>query len=171
MDTNKVRIAAIGLSDIVDLAEVHVKAWRETYLGLLPQSFLDALSIDRRAETWRQIVSAPVPDSICLGVWVDDRLVGFMHAGPVGSPVLGSDLELKSIYLLQAVQGAGLGKKLMGEFIRFAQSRGKSRASLLVLKGNRTAGFYEKLGWRRGPEFELDFNGAKYMQNSYVLDL
>jgi hypothetical protein len=35
------------------IAEVHVKSWRAAYRDLLPQDFLQGLSVDRREQQWQ----------------------------------------------------------------------------------------------------------------------
>ena len=48
--TSDIQIVPVGPSDAADLAHVHVKAWRETYRGLLPQGYLDRMSLDAHAQ-------------------------------------------------------------------------------------------------------------------------
>src|SRR5580704_12434528 len=46
-------IVPAGPGDAVDLAKVHVASWRETYPGLLPQVYLDRMSVMAHARRWR----------------------------------------------------------------------------------------------------------------------
>jgi GNAT superfamily N-acetyltransferase len=164
------QLAVIEENSARKLAEVHVKSWQETYQGLLPQSVLESFSIEQRTKMWTQILKKVDPETVCLGVWIGNQLVGFMHAGPVRSSVEGSDIELYALYLLKDAQGLGLGRELMSQFYEFARARNSTRASLLILKGNPTETFYVKSGWRRGPEFDLKLNGLTFKENCYVLD-
>jgi hypothetical protein len=41
------------LEDARTIAEVHVKSWRAAYKQLLPQEFLQSLSVDRREQQWQ----------------------------------------------------------------------------------------------------------------------
>jgi hypothetical protein len=42
------------VADLASIAEVHVRAWQETYVGQLGQGYLDGLSIDDRTRTWQE---------------------------------------------------------------------------------------------------------------------
>ena len=44
-------------SDAYALAEMHVAAWQVAYRGLLPDDFLDGLTVAARAERWQQILT------------------------------------------------------------------------------------------------------------------
>ena len=43
--------------DAAGIATTHVASWRAAYRGLLPQSLLDDLSVDRRTEQWREAIA------------------------------------------------------------------------------------------------------------------
>ena len=38
------------------IATVHVRSWRSAYTGLLPDGYLESLSVDRGASMWEEIV-------------------------------------------------------------------------------------------------------------------
>jgi hypothetical protein len=40
------------LRDAAGIAAVHVASWQEAYRGLLPQEYLESLSVRDRIETW-----------------------------------------------------------------------------------------------------------------------
>lgn len=42
--------------DALGIAITHVRAWQSTYKGLLPNAYLDSLSIEDRAEYWKGIL-------------------------------------------------------------------------------------------------------------------
>jgi hypothetical protein len=47
-----------GVADAVAIAAVHV-AWRETYVGIVPLQVLAGLSVDRRTDVWRRLLTDP----------------------------------------------------------------------------------------------------------------
>ena len=63
--TMVVRLAT--LADAEAIARVHVLTWQTAYRGLVPDDFLDALAIDRRTETWRNMLGDARPGE---PVWV-----------------------------------------------------------------------------------------------------
>lgn len=47
------------LSDARQIAEVHVSAWQSAYGGLLPETFLDSLSVEKSELAWTAHLAAP----------------------------------------------------------------------------------------------------------------
>jgi ribosomal protein S18 acetylase RimI-like enzyme len=103
------------LADADALGEIHVKAWQAAYRGgLMPDSYLDALSIEERAQMWREALARhPRPEVIRLAVEDDGQLVGFTIVGPC------EDEEAKGlgqVYLLNVhprAWGRGMGRALL----------------------------------------------------------
>ncbi|MDN6662863.1 MAG: hypothetical protein L0L26_13665, partial [Corynebacterium variabile] len=46
-----------GVEDALQIADVHVAAWRETYGPLLPAGALDSLDAGERAQKWAGIIA------------------------------------------------------------------------------------------------------------------
>jgi GNAT superfamily N-acetyltransferase len=138
--------------DAASLGALHVATWRETYAGLLPQAFLDGLSIDERSATWRAVLENPVAyEATALFVaesagqlagfaaCSDQRDAGLMARGYCG--------EFGAVYVLESFQRLGVGRALMRLMARDLLDRGHGAASLWVLRENRPArAFYERLG-------------------------
>jgi hypothetical protein len=61
--------------DARGIAQVHVKSWQAAYRGLLPQSYLDALSVEQREAFWVQVIPG-VPSKFCLQKWTTSSPVG-----------------------------------------------------------------------------------------------
>jgi hypothetical protein len=47
-------------TDAAGIARVHVNSWRSTYRGIVPDQFLDSLSLERREQYWHDLLSDPV---------------------------------------------------------------------------------------------------------------
>jgi ribosomal protein S18 acetylase RimI-like enzyme len=145
-------IRAAGVADAAAIAAVHVEAWRETYMGIVPVQVLAGLSVDHRTEIWRRILTNPTAFS-SSAVFVAERdgtVVGFGCCGMQRAESLnaqGYDGEISSIYVLRAFQRCGLGVALMSVMGGELQRRQLQAASLWVLRENESARrFYEKLG-------------------------
>jgi hypothetical protein len=50
-----VRSATTGDAEVI--ATVHVRSWQGAYVGLVPAEILDGLSVEERADMWRQVLS------------------------------------------------------------------------------------------------------------------
>ena len=142
---------AIG-DDAPAIAAVHVASWREAYTGLMPQTVLDGLSVDERAANWAQIINqSEQPEG--SGVFVAEHkgdLVGFAAGGrqrDTGLIEQGFTGEIMAVYVLQDMQGRGVGRRLMNAVANNLHKSGHDAVSLWVLRDNSGARrFYEHLG-------------------------
>jgi ribosomal protein S18 acetylase RimI-like enzyme len=142
-------------SDATAIAAIHVTAWREAYAGLLPQRLLRSLSVAEATEKWRGTLTptdATSRPAVFVAVRPDRTLAGFGSCGRQRAATLIADGfkgEIEAIYLLEADQGRGLGRRLMVEMARALMDRGLDSAGLWVLRDNqRSRRFYEMLGGR-----------------------
>jgi L-amino acid N-acyltransferase YncA len=137
-------------SDAERIAQIHVGSWQQAYRTLLPDEFLDALSVPRRVELWTGLLAEGRDPP--THVWVVERAgvaLGFAHAQTSrdddAAPGTG---EVTSIYLLAEAWGAGAGRALMSEGLAWLGTSGFRVATLWVLEGNQRARrFYEAGGW------------------------
>jgi len=136
------------LEDAPGIAKVHVDSWRSSYKGLIDDEFLAALSYERRTEVWSQnIADLQNGRFLYIAETRPGEIVGFVSAGPETEGDLDYQGELYAIYLLQQVQGQGLGRKLVDMAMRKLGERGFSSMLLWVLKDNLPARkFYEAVG-------------------------
>jgi L-amino acid N-acyltransferase YncA len=135
--------------DLDAIAEVHVRSWQETYVGQVPQDYLDSLSVDQRRQTWTNTYDR-ADDRAAIFVLVDDgAVVGFAHVCPSRDPDAAAGAgEVTSIYLRRSQWGRGGGRALMAGALDGLAERGFAEAILWVLETNAPARrFYETTGW------------------------
>lgn len=134
------------LADATEIARIHVMSWQATYQGLLPNSLLEGLSIDRRSQQWQTWIAAAVPNSIWIGE-AENTLAGFVIGGPERSGEAGFDGEIQAIYLRPDCQGQGLGKALFAHMQQQLCAQGMLSQLVWVLTGNQRASqFYARQG-------------------------
>jgi GNAT superfamily N-acetyltransferase len=143
-----VRVA--DLEDAAGIARVHVAGWQAGYAGLLPQGYLDGLSVDERAGRWAAILSEP--DARILATVVADRggdIAGFATVGRSRDDDADASVgELWGIYVDPRHWGTGVGHALHERAIQALQAADLTTATLWVLRGNdRAARFYRRQGW------------------------
>jgi GNAT superfamily N-acetyltransferase len=136
--------------DALGIARVHVAGWQAGYAGLLPQGYLDGLSVEGRRQRWAAILSDPDPRA--LAMLVADRDGDVACFATVGrSRDDGADAgvgELWGIYVHPRHWGTGVGHALHERAIQALQAADLTTATLWVLHGNdRAAGFYRRHGW------------------------
>lgn len=142
-------IRAATPDDARPVAEVHVSSWRHAYRGLLPEQYLERLSVDDREAMWRGAFADPDPKSGAFVAEEDGRIVGFASFGPSRDEgVLDGTGEVPAIYVDPAVLGTGVGRELFEAAAVGLRDAGFATATLWVLEANALARrFYEKAGW------------------------
>ncbi|MFZ3499089.1 N-acetyltransferase family protein [Streptomyces sp. 5.8] len=137
--------------DIDAVAAVRVSGWRHAYAGLMPQSYLDGLSVAEYAEQRRAAFADPgnaVTNLVAEGP--DGAVLGWAAFGPAqGADPEGTapdEGELYALYARPDVIGTGVGRALLTEVLRRAPY---PAVRLWVLEGNaRARRFYELAGFR-----------------------
>jgi len=132
------------------VARVHTASWRHAYRGLLPQEYLDALSVEARTKTWAKVFSQlPGQAMTSLVAELDGQIIGFACVGPSRDDDTDpATCELWGLYLDPAQWGAGHGHTLHTEALDVARASGAAAAILWVLTTNqRVRHFYERHGW------------------------
>lgn len=148
-------------SDAYALAEMHVAAWQVAYRGLLPDDFLEGLTVAARAERWQQLL-ADSPRR----TWVAceaDRVVGFVSVGICRDDDALPDLtgEIYGLYVHPDKWRLGMGALLMAQALYALKLAGYAEATLWVLRGNRRArDFYEASGFVPDGAAKVDTNAA-----------
>ena len=143
-------VSPAGPADAAALASVHVRAWRETYVSLLPAAYLARMDVASHAARWRRRLTLARPgEAVLLAEGPGDALGYVWGATPAGA----TEAEVFTLYLLRAAQGRGLGRRLLACAARVLAGEGAERLRLWVLNGNRPAiGFYGHLGGRAAAE-------------------
>ena len=139
-------------ADASAIGSVHVEAWRETYVGIVPDHVLAGLSVDGRAAMWGRFLCDPTAFD-ASAAFVAERsgtIVGFGCCGVQRTEMLsarGYDGEISAIYILRSSQRRGFGLALMGAMAQELRRRHLEAACLWVLRENASARrFYEGLG-------------------------
>jgi ribosomal protein S18 acetylase RimI-like enzyme len=138
-------------ADAAGIGRVYVESWRTTYPGLIPDDYLVGLSAEVLTARWhRQLVSGPDGDGVFVAVDGGSRgVVGFVTCGAQRSRLAGYEGEVYTLYLLDEVQGRGLGRRLMAAAAAELLGRGFASGLVWVLRDNPARWFYERLGGER----------------------
>lgn len=135
------------VDDAEAIADVHVHSWRSGYHGLLPQTFLDGLSVEQRARRWHEIIGAEDSSTVQIVAERDGAIVGFTAFG--ASREDAADGELWALYVHPDAWSAGVGSALLTGAEQCLADDGFRDVYLWVLDGNdRADRFYRRHGWR-----------------------
>jgi ribosomal protein S18 acetylase RimI-like enzyme len=140
------------LEDSADFGSLHVRAWQRAYRGgLMPDAYLDALSIEERSQMWREALQRPFRPRFSLFVAEDEKgsVVGYINVGPAGGDVDTETGEIFAINVDPDAWGRGYGSALLEAGVRDLAASGFATAVLWVHPHNgRARSFYERAGWR-----------------------
>ncbi|WP_329343986.1 GNAT family N-acetyltransferase [Streptomyces sp. NBC_00663] len=162
------------LADCERVAEIRVRGWQTAYRGLMPQPYLDALSVAEDAERRRARLRQSDPSVVNLVAEQHGELLGWAAHGPYrDGEVRTADAELYAIYVDTGRFGGGLGHALLQESVRRCTAAGHPRIRLWVLRGNaRARAFYERAGFRPdGAEEPFEVDGVPVPEVRYVKGL
>ena len=167
------RIRRAGIPDARAIAEIVVAGWQSAYRGLVPDGFLDSLSVAGRETAWREMLARDSEGG--LPAWLaqrDGRPVGFVSSGPPrDEDVPLSTAEVHAIYVLPEAWRGGVGRALLETATGHWRARGSGTLVLWVLEDNdRARRFYEAMGWQPdGGRQVLEIAGAKLYEIRYRL--
>ncbi|MDN4607857.1 GNAT family N-acetyltransferase [Sporosarcina highlanderae] len=158
------RIREAILEDAEAIARVHVDSWRTTYNGIVSDAYLQQLSYEQRAENWRRGIGR---NALVVAEDESGKIVGFATGGKERTGNYGVDGELYAIYLLQEVQGQGIGKRLTKEIARNLKNQGFSSMLVWVLELNPSKNFYKSLGGKPLAETMIEIGGENFNEIAY----
>ena len=152
--------------DAEAIARVHVQTWQQTYRGVMPDDFLDGLSVEKRAENHREYMSK-------TGYFLaedGDGILGFICHGPNRAGADVKDGEIYALNLIDRAKRRGAGTALMQAAARELVEQGAARISLWVVRENEAArAFYEAMGGTcAGEEKISNIGGRDVREVSYV---
>jgi len=153
------------LADAPGIAAVHVESWRETYVGLVAQDYLDSLSVEKRTERW--VNSLSQKEETVFVAEADKKIVGFISGGNPQMPELGFDAELYALYLLKSHQKKGFGMELFESFHRAMTRQKNENFYLWVIDKNPATNFYRRMGGSKGQQKTIAIGGAPVAESLY----
>lgn len=167
MTDQAVTIREARPEDAAGLARVHVASWRSTYPGLIPTPFLVGMSEKAAAARWHAIVQNRGPGRGAFVALEAGAIVGFGTYGARRVPVDGFQGEFYALYLLDEVQGRGIGRGLMAAMADRFLAVDVATAAVWCLRDNPARWFYERMGGSRVAERQIDFAGTKLTEIAY----
>jgi len=154
----KIEKAAIEQADII--GKVHSEAWKQTYVGVFPESFLREDTASKRKQEFLESF--------------DDKDIFYyiVYEGtvPVGIIKVIEELdayEIASFYILEKYRNKGYGKQVV---VYLKKELHKKRIRLWVLEENTEAiKFYENNSFKFSGNTRVINRGQSYIQLQYEL--
>ncbi|WP_318618285.1 GNAT family N-acetyltransferase [Sporosarcina sp. YIM B06819] len=156
------------LEDAVGIAKVHVDSWRTTYMGIVPDAYLDSLSYESREQIW---MSGIKQNNVYIVEDGDGQIVGFASGGKERTGKYEAYVgELYAIYLLEGQQGKGLGRKLVQTVVDDLKDKKLDSMLIWALEENPACRFYELLGGMKIDTADIEIEGKKLSEVAYGWD-
>ena len=169
-DNATLRIVPAALADARGVAEVHVRAWQAGYRGIVPDTYLAALSVDQREAMWKEAIASGT--SRLLVAKSDAGLAGWVALGPcrdVGASAQSG--EIWALYVAPECWSSGVGRRLwLAARVQLIDD-GYRNVSLWVIAGNaRAIRFYIAAGFIEEPASikEFTLGGVSLQEARYV---
>lgn len=170
-----VTVREMALADCDRVSEIRIRGWQRAYRGLMPQGYLDSLSVAEDAEVRRKrFTRGGSGEVVNLVAERGGAVVGWAALGPYREgEVRTGDAELYALYVSGDHLGSGVGHALLEESVRRAGALGRARMFLWVLKENTPARrFYERAGFHAdGTEEPFEVEGTVVPEVRYVRPL
>ncbi|GGS95864.1 GNAT family N-acetyltransferase [Streptomyces cinerochromogenes] len=166
-------VREMRFADCDRVSAIRIRGWQHAYRGLMPQAYLDGLSVAADAERRRARFGQGGGSVVNLVAEQGGEVVGWAACGPYrdggGSPT--GDAELYAVYVDPDHLGGGIGRALLAAAVE--RCRAYPRMLLWVLKGNTPARrFYERAGFRSdGAEEPFEVDGVPVPEVRYVRTL
>jgi GNAT superfamily N-acetyltransferase len=164
----------MALADVDRVCEIRVRGWQSAYRGLMPQSYLDALSVGEDAERRRAHFGRGGAEVVNLVAEQAGKVIGWAaHGAYRDGGVRTADAELYALYVDTGHIGTGVGRALLKESVRQAGALGRPRMYLWVVRGNAPARrFYERAGFHAdGAEEPFEVAGVAVPEVRYLSPL
>lgn len=131
--------------DLSSIAKIRIDNWQTTYIGLLPQSFLDDLNYEKETSNWLKFSEAK-DAMFYVATNAKDEILGFV-ADKISineDPKIG---EIYALHTAEAHRGKGVGKALIYFSAKQFKANNINQMKLWVVVGNNQAiSIYEHLG-------------------------
>ncbi len=154
--------------DLLSIGKVQVDSNRSTYVGIMPEDYLNNLSYESKASEWdEKLFNEKSTQFMYVAENDDSNIVGFAS----GSLVRTNDLferEIYSIYILKEFQRKGIGRLLIKAIIKKFIESNVSSMILWTLQDNPSRLFYEHLGGKIVDKRIIDRGGKELQQIAYA---
>tara|TARA_R110002012_G_scaffold39821_1_gene109861 strand:- start:1513 stop:2058 length:546 start_codon:yes stop_codon:yes gene_type:complete len=150
-----IKIRTASAEEAVEIANFHVKIWRETYKDMAPEEAIRVLNEDRRLPGWIEtLTSTDVRKNTQIAL-ADGAIVGLVSYGPPTSDIFGGRGEIKHLYVDSSQRGRGLGRRLLQQALHQMGELDFDGVGLSVVRENMAARhFYKSLGGTEQAEFQ-----------------
>lgn len=168
------------VADAIAIGAVHVAAWRSTYPGILPDTYLAKMSVSRQAAYYDAAIRGGTGVTVATASGIDvpigsgPRIIGFTTAGRARHMEVGgrrlAEGEVETLYVLDDWRERGVGRRLMRAAAAHLVDSGCKSAFVWVLRDNPSRWFYQRIGGKPAAEQTVRIAGQDVAQTAFIWD-
>lgn len=161
-------VRSAEVDDAPGIAKVHVETWRTTYTGIIPQDYIDNMTVENRTVVWARLLQrSGAGFTTLVSEDHDQRIVGFVSGGPLRHKDPRYQGEVSALYVQRSHQRNQHGKRLFLAAANRLAGFGLRGLFVWVLAENPARRFYEELGGEQVTETTRMFAGKPLMEVGY----
>lgn len=130
--------------DAYGIEYVAAHSWKETYMGLLPDEYLDnrIININNKVERRKEFIRTY--NGKYIGAKDKDKVIGILAISTPQEEKYKEYGHLGAIYVLKEYHGYGIGKELFKIAVNELKKMGFNKMQFECMEGNDTINFYKK---------------------------
>jgi GNAT superfamily N-acetyltransferase len=164
-----IAIRRASAADAPAIGRVRVDCWRQTYRGVIPDAYLDAMDVEQSAALWQRVLETNAHGVDVFVAEHDRAIVGFAAANRLPDRRHDMNAELTAIYLQREFQRAGIGRRLVAAVARAQRDDGADGLIVWVIAANKAArAFYEQLGATLLVLQPFEWDGVEVVEAGYA---
>jgi GNAT superfamily N-acetyltransferase len=170
MATSDLRIRTATEADVPHVARIHVDSWRDAYRGVIPDTAIDARTVEGAIAMWLAHL-ARYPANLTVAEERDGQIAGFSCAGPVTDAQRSGpyEFEVYAMHVRPDIRRNGFGAALLRDALRRARDDLGMRSMIVwTLEGlHLSRRFYEREGGAVVKHGHLSVGGAEVPELAY----
>ena len=155
--------------DLIGIAQVHVETWQSTYKGIIPEDYLQSLTIENRLKNWQRHLK-----TLHTATFIAENEAGVIIGFAIGGPEQTRDpfyqAEIYAIYILDGYQRNGIGKQLIKQIAKLLEEKKYQNIIIWALEENSNRFFYESLGGQAVASKTISIKGKVLKEIGYGWD-
>ncbi|WP_157950064.1 GNAT family N-acetyltransferase [Vallitalea okinawensis] len=164
-----ISIREAQINDALAIAKVHVDTRKDTYNGIIPDSYLSKRTYETATKNWTNRIGNPQSNELIFVAENNEGdLVGFTSASTISGDDSFEGL-LSTLYISKYHQRQGIGQLLVQAAIKKLIEKNIKSLMVWVYAENPSRNFYERLGGRPVKE-KIVNRGKKVSEVAYGWD-
>lgn len=157
--------------DCKSIAEFVTRTWNETYRGIVNDEFLDNLENTEEKRYINAINNFDEKSNMQYIIKKDNKIIAYLKLSKIKDDEYKEYIELQSLYVLQEYQKNGIGKELIQKAFNEAKKAGYKKMIIGCLEGNKSNGFYKKMGGKFIKKRKFKLPNQTLYENVYEYNL